>query len=211
MKRMDRHPPTLAIWLLDRFNHSVTKEAMIGDLIQRFAEGQSEIWFWKQVVLAVAASTANEIRSRWPAICYGVAAPALAPYLWRVFTATREKIPWQDLPWPWSQVVFEGTPAVLLPIAALPLLATALAISGAFRWISLFKTLMFGVLLSTAAHILLATIAVPQRVLWPRTDPWVLVAAVLNISILGGAFMLSASLGCNSPRGAVQRTAKRII
>ena len=210
MRRIERHPPKLGIWLLERLTHSANKEAITGDLIQKFTEGQSEIWFWKQVVHAVAARTANELRHHWPAICYSVAAPAIAPLLWGVFTATRERIPWQDLPWPWSQLIFELTPAVLLPIAALPVLAVALAISRAFRWVSLFKTLMFSFVLSTAAHFLLATIAVPQRVLWPQTDPWVLLAAILNVSILSVAFLLSAHLGCSSPRGSVQRPAERI-
>jgi hypothetical protein len=199
MRHSERHPPTLAIWLLERFAHSVTKEALIGDLIEKFFQGRSRLWFWKQAVVAIAASALNDLGQHWPAIFYALAAPVINLFLWRMFSAARPSIPWWTLPWPWSQLVFEHAPAAVLPIAALPILAAALMISGAFRWVSLFKTLMFGLVLSAAAHLLLRAIAVPPEIHWPRTDPWVLAAAALNVSILSVTFLLSAWLGCSSP------------
>jgi len=44
-------PPKLAAWLLCQFT---AEEALIGDLIERYHEGRSEVWFWKQVLWTIA-------------------------------------------------------------------------------------------------------------------------------------------------------------
>jgi hypothetical protein len=46
-------PPALASWLLRRLCSTKDKEALTGDLYERFGEGQSEGWFWRQVVIAI--------------------------------------------------------------------------------------------------------------------------------------------------------------
>jgi hypothetical protein len=47
------HPPALAVWLLRRFYPERYRDALIGDLLERFGEGRSDAWFWRQVVVAV--------------------------------------------------------------------------------------------------------------------------------------------------------------
>ncbi len=49
-----RRPPRLALALLERFVPD--SEPLAGDLIEAFDERPSAVWFWAQVVVAVAAA-----------------------------------------------------------------------------------------------------------------------------------------------------------
>jgi hypothetical protein len=44
-------PPRLAVALLHRCLHD--HEPLAGDLLERFARGQSRVWFWRQVLYAI--------------------------------------------------------------------------------------------------------------------------------------------------------------
>lgn len=46
-------PPALASWLLRHLCSTKDREFLTGDLYERFGEGQSERWFWRQVVIAI--------------------------------------------------------------------------------------------------------------------------------------------------------------
>lgn len=46
-------PPALASWFLRHLCSTKDMEALTGDLYERFGEGQSERWFWRQVVIAI--------------------------------------------------------------------------------------------------------------------------------------------------------------
>ena len=56
-------PPRLATWLLSRMTSNPTRESLVGDLIERFHRGRSSGWYWRQVIKAILADTANEFRS----------------------------------------------------------------------------------------------------------------------------------------------------
>jgi hypothetical protein len=53
MNSKGSQPPALASWLLRRLCGTKDREALTGDLYERFGEGQSERWFWRQVVIAI--------------------------------------------------------------------------------------------------------------------------------------------------------------
>jgi hypothetical protein len=191
-------PPRLAVWLLDRLSSSGTKDALTGDLIESFHAGRSRGWFWKQAGIAIISSASTDVRRHWPALAYALSTPVMDLFLWSIFRATRTNIPWHVLPWPLSQLVFEQTPAVLLPIAALPVLGTALILNKSFRWLSLFRTAMFGLVFSAIAHFLLLSVALPEAVYWPPGG-WP-IPAVLTSLVLMLTFWLSARLGCRPSR-----------
>ena len=59
----DRHPPRLALALLERF--APDSEPLAGDLVEEFERRPSSAWFWVQVLAAIAAgwgTRTDEIR-----------------------------------------------------------------------------------------------------------------------------------------------------
>ena len=55
-------PPRLASWLLHHLASSPQRESLAGDLIERYHEGQSATWYWRQVLSAILAGVIRDIR-----------------------------------------------------------------------------------------------------------------------------------------------------
>jgi len=53
---MGQKSPTTARWLLEKALTGHNREALIGDLDEEFARGQSAWWYWRQAIVAVARS-----------------------------------------------------------------------------------------------------------------------------------------------------------
>ena len=51
-------PPALAHWLLE---HSGADAAIVGDINEEFARGQSSAWFWRQTVNVLASKRVGTI------------------------------------------------------------------------------------------------------------------------------------------------------
>ncbi|HEX5413420.1 MAG TPA: hypothetical protein VFZ27_16325 [Terriglobia bacterium] len=58
-------PPALASWMLRHLLLSNRTEALEGDLLEEFQQRQSVAWYWRQVIGAIFASFANEVRADW--------------------------------------------------------------------------------------------------------------------------------------------------
>ena len=56
-------PPTIAKWLLRHLATSRNIEAIIGDLDERYGQGRSPVWYWRQVAVAIVVSTFKDIRN----------------------------------------------------------------------------------------------------------------------------------------------------
>jgi len=54
-------PPKPALWLLKHFGCSPNNAAIIGDLDERYRDGRSRAWYWKQACKAIAISFAQEV------------------------------------------------------------------------------------------------------------------------------------------------------
>ena len=67
----DKKPdlPRLAVWWLRQACPAKDSEALTGDLIERFREGKTRGWFWRQVLIAFAVGVLGEIRVHWPYFC----------------------------------------------------------------------------------------------------------------------------------------------
>jgi hypothetical protein len=65
---MDRRPPTLADWLLDRLGYTRQNAALAGDLLEEYREGRSAGWYWRQTIGVIAHAIPRH-------------ASALAPYM----------------------------------------------------------------------------------------------------------------------------------
>jgi hypothetical protein len=58
------NPPALATKLLESLVAERTSEALLGDLIEQYAAGRSRLWYWRQVLQALAISAGQEVRRR---------------------------------------------------------------------------------------------------------------------------------------------------
>jgi hypothetical protein len=51
---MDRNPPRLASWLLDKLGYLRQNAGLGGDLLEEFHSGRSHAWFWRQTAVVIA-------------------------------------------------------------------------------------------------------------------------------------------------------------
>jgi hypothetical protein len=55
--------PKAARWLLEHFGCSPDNDALIGDLDERYHRGRSDLWYWREVFIAICAGLWSEIRA----------------------------------------------------------------------------------------------------------------------------------------------------
>ena len=55
-------PPIFATWLLQHLGCSPDNDAVLGDLAERYQEGMTASWYWKQSLIAIAVSVLTELR-----------------------------------------------------------------------------------------------------------------------------------------------------
>jgi hypothetical protein len=60
---MKRDLPRLATWLLDTFADSANHESMAGDIAERYRQGRSRLWYWRQVLTAIPKGLWRKARS----------------------------------------------------------------------------------------------------------------------------------------------------
>jgi hypothetical protein len=188
------NPPRLAIWFLQ---HACPgdHDALAGDLIERLREGQTRVWFWRQVLVACGVGILGKIRLHWPQFCYAVAGAEMPMFLWRTVDKFKPAVHWYALPWPWSILLFELENPVMLALAAMPVLAVGLAIDGTFRWLSLLRTATLTLALITLVHFM--PDALPGSRAGLGTHQHV---PLVYQMLLFSAFLVSAWVGCVPPR-----------
>jgi hypothetical protein len=59
---MKRELPRLATWILDTFATGTQHESMAGDIAERYRDGRSRLWYWRQVLTAILKSLWRQIR-----------------------------------------------------------------------------------------------------------------------------------------------------
>jgi len=101
---MNRHPspqptpPRVAMWLLTRLTPAERRAPIIGDLVERFSEGETRRWFWSQTAHVLATALFNGLRRHTPSAvgalmaAYGV----LLAFAWIDPMLQRAMIHWQS-------------------------------------------------------------------------------------------------------------------
>lgn len=181
-------PPHLAFFLLRHLCPKENREVLIGDLLESFREGQSDGWFWRQVLIAILAGASKRLRLHWPQVCFAVAGTlVIQRESWIFRMPTIERL-WErgiSLQWPLSTAYDLGFTAVLATLMLLPLLAILLLLGQTFSWHSLLRTLSITFPLLVASNVVGLFLWGPQQ-------------TFRALSILIPFFMLlvSASVGC---------------
>jgi hypothetical protein len=66
---MSIRAPRVATWLLVRFSSGPQAEAIAGDLMERYAARPSRLWYWRQVLSAIAADVITTVgANRWRSV-----------------------------------------------------------------------------------------------------------------------------------------------
>jgi hypothetical protein len=170
MTENGNEPPRLAMWLLKHACPGRDREALTGDVVERFCEGRSPTWVWKQALVAIAIGVPTQMRRNWPLISYALAGAAMAfaapdNFYLRAQAAAH----WWILPFLLSVFAFLASPAALLAAAASPILVAALLFNGAFRGRGMFRMCLFTVR-SWLLSLVLIT-AGPFLVFLPNPNP----------------------------------------
>jgi hypothetical protein len=88
---MTGEAPAMAKWLLRCFGCSPNNEAIVGDLDERYRQGRSYLWYWRQVFLTIVASFLEEIRHHKLLTLRAIAVGCVIFVGWqRGFNLTRE-------------------------------------------------------------------------------------------------------------------------
>jgi hypothetical protein len=198
------NPPETAIWFL-RHACPGDNEALAGDLVERFREGQTRGWFWRQVFIAFVVSVLGEIWRHWPHFCYAIATTVATWFFWDApaLRLLKHWLHWSDLPWPWSQIVFELSPPALLALAPLSILGAGLMIERSFRWVSLLRTGVLSLVLIGLGHYSIDLFPWLLRpVPGDQNHKFLIVPAIMLLILSFFEFLVAAWLGCLAPRHA---------
>lgn len=191
-------PPRFAFWLLRHMCPGENLEALTGDLIERFREGASNSWFWRQVLIALTTSVLGQIRRRWAFFCYA-AAGTVAMFVTRRYVPIPISVwlHWSDLPWPLSQFAFELSAPALITLSTLTVLAAGLLIQHSFRWNDVFRTWMINFALIAIGHY--ATDLFPWLLRPIPGNPYgkvLIIPEAVQVLLLVITFVAAAWLGC---------------
>lgn len=99
-------PPFLAAWMLEHWTPGGCNHALAGDLQEEFCAGRSALWYWHQVLSAVAIRCTREVRVHYAALLYAALWSLLAP-VWLLGVDGLEKgirlnEHLSKMNWPWS-------------------------------------------------------------------------------------------------------------
>jgi hypothetical protein len=177
---MNRQPPRLAAWLLRRH------EALAGDLLERYAEGESDGWFWRQALTAILVNN-------WPQILFSIAG---APTLWfyggrflgfllsnsvvaRTWGLAVGGYAWPE-PLVYDQVLRSAVAALMIQ----PILAVMLLLGRAFRWASLLRTFLISIPLIAATVFLWMVTGIASSTFW--------------VPVILCTLLIAARMGCRA-------------
>jgi hypothetical protein len=80
----NRRPPALALWLLTRLCANV----ITGDILERFEEGRSRAWVWRQALVAIFVGAASQWKLRWTDFFVAATGTALVGFPWELVLRT---------------------------------------------------------------------------------------------------------------------------
>lgn len=116
MRRIE--PPATATWLLEHLTPGERNEALAGDLLEEFQNGRSTVWYWFQVMVAIAFGWFRESLAHSSLLAFSAIWSMAAPS-WFVFT---DKIQndanlfnglLSKLAFPWSIIAYIGLDLII--------------------------------------------------------------------------------------------------
>lgn len=191
-------PPVLAAWLLRHLCSTKDQEVLTGDLLERFGEGESDGWFWRQVLIAIFVGAARELRVHRPQLLFSITGSAFlwfwgGRFLGRILESPTIAKVWDwrlDLEWPVSALYDLGFRSFVAVLLILPILAALLLLDREFRWVSLLRTLLLSI------PLIAANVAAFELWFSPGFG-----FTVIFVSLILCTLLVSAWVGCQTVPG----------
>lgn len=145
------HPPRLAAWLLRHLCPGRNREAIAGDLLERFAEGRSDGWFWRQVLVEIVVGASSQFRL-WTEICVAAAGTALiwcVPWRWifPIDAMSSGLMSWGE------RFLWIGAIEITTALVVLPLFVILFRLRGMFSGANLLRVFFISAILFTVADL----------------------------------------------------------
>jgi len=162
-----RNPPALAIRLLHFCVPFCRREALLGDLLEKFAQGRSSHWVWREVLIVIVLSVCAWFQTHLGEIAFAVIGTTLVQLWWRT---SWWKIIWQSStvqslcgwgvggPFPLSVIYDLSFHAVIDTVPILALLAVFWSINNLWRWASLRNTFFISLMTFTVGQLIMITV-----------------------------------------------------
>jgi len=192
-------PPALAAWLLRHMCRNEVHASLVGDLLERFDEGESDGWFWRQVLTIVLIRASNGLRAHWPQILFSIAGGVILLFWgWRLLIGVLgETLIARIRDWglglrsPMSVLYDLVIRSLFAAMTVQPILAVLLVLDRAFRWRSLLRTLLISV------PLIAANVAAFEW--WASPG---MASVVLFLALILCTLLVSAWVGCQSAPGS---------
>ena len=81
---MKRIPPRVAVWCLTHLVRGERGQAILGDLLERFEEGETRAWFWRQTLATLAYGFARGVRDHGPTFAAALIATTVLFFVMRI-------------------------------------------------------------------------------------------------------------------------------
>jgi hypothetical protein len=183
-----RQPSKLAIRVLSCFVAGHAGEAFLGDLLEKFHEGQSPTWLWQEVTSAILLSFVATLRSRRAEIIFAILGTAsellwfMSPWMgtaWR--SSTFQSLSGWGVLWPFPLGVMYGFcfQAALFTALNLILLCIFWSIKRLWRWTNVIRVILISFPLLTVGQLVVALLMRP----YDAVLHWVVVFGVLTIAV----------------------------
>jgi len=152
MNTEQSNPPALAIWVLQYLCPRTNREILIGDLLERFREGRSNRWFWRQVIVAVLVGASSRRRLFWTEICFAATGTGL---IWctpwgRVFPIAAMSNP--SMNW-MARFLWIAALEITTALLILPLFAVFFRFRRTLGWSTLRRAFVISAILFTAGDL----------------------------------------------------------
>lgn len=180
--------PALATWLLAQFGCSPKNESLMGDIIEEYARGRSRVWYWRQVLVALAAGLVQEVREHWRIAARALATGWSFVVLWWLLAVLYYQVLGRLLPASWwairwiyvrGWVLPRGVDMLIVPVACLAGFGIGWIIGRLYRphhraMVLLFVSSLFLALVPTFFFVLETMVHGWAPVAWRYNNPFIL-------------------------------------
>jgi hypothetical protein len=120
-----------AFFLLQRIYPRPNREALAGDLLEKFSEGRSNRWLWRQVIVALGTVGSRQLRLILPEICvFAVAITVVCAFPWGLVLPLEAMDKPNGTEWIATMLSVDALTVLLVS----PLFAALLISRNAFTW-----------------------------------------------------------------------------